>query len=88
MQWGHLTTLHGYVRKKVDNSQHQCNREESEEKKYSEIAACASLNTGMEVISMCVVSVKLRHGNSGKTRKTYAVWDTCRQVYLHFRETF
>ena len=69
----HPTTLHGYVRKKVDNNQHQCNSEANEERNDGEIAACASLNTGMDVISMYVVPVKLRHGDSGETLKTYAL---------------
>ena len=56
----HPTTLHGYMRKKVDNAQHQCSSEASEERKDGEVAACISLNTGMEVIIMCVVPVKLR----------------------------
>ena len=75
----HPTTLHGYVRRKVDNAQHQCNSEASEERKDGEVAACVSLNTGMEVIIMCVVPVKLRHGDSGKTLKTYALLDSCSQ---------
>ena len=73
------TTLHGYIRKKVDNTQHQCNSEASEERKDVEVAACASLNTGMEVISKCVVPVKLRHGDSHETLKTYALLDSCSQ---------
>ena len=48
----HPITLHGYVRKKVDNTQHQCNSEESKERTDGKVAACASLNTGMKVISM------------------------------------
>ena len=75
----HPTTIHGYVRKKVDNTQHQCNSEASEERSDGEVAACASLNTGTEVISMCVVPVKLRHGDSGETLKTYALLDSCSQ---------
>ena len=75
----HPTALHGYIRKKVDNTQHQCNSDASEERKDGEVAACASLNTGMEVISMCVVPVKLRHGDSGKTLKTCALLDSCSQ---------
>ena len=31
----------------------------------------------MELISMCVVPVKLRHGDSGETLKTYALLDSC-----------
>ena len=75
----HPTTLHGFVRKKVDNTQHQRNSEASEERNDGDVAACASLNTGMEVISMCVVPVKLRHGDSGETLKTYALLDNCSQ---------
>ena len=75
----HPTTLHGYVRKKVGNTQHQCNSEASEERKDGEVAACASLSTGMEVISLCVVPVKLRHVDSGETLKTYALLDSCSQ---------
>ena len=75
----HPTTLHGYVRKKIDNTQHHCNSEDSEERKDGEVAACASLNTGMEVRSMFVVPVKLRYGDSGKTLKTYALLDSCSQ---------
>ena len=50
--------LHGYIRKKVDNTKHQCNSEVLEERKDREGAAYMSLNTGMEVISMCLVPVK------------------------------
>ena len=65
-----LTTIHGYARNKVDNTQHQCNSETSEARRDDEVAAYASLNTGMEVISMCVVPVKLRHGNYGEALET------------------
>ena len=75
----HPTTLHIYVIKKVDNTQHHCNSEASEERNDGEVAACASLNTGMEVISMYVVRVKLRHGDPGETLKTYALLDRCSQ---------
>lgn len=33
----HPTKIQGYVRKKVDNNQQQCNSEASEEKKYGEV---------------------------------------------------
>ena len=48
----HPITLHGYGRKNIDNTQHQFNSEESEERTDGKVAACASLNTGMKVISM------------------------------------
>ena len=73
------TTLHDYIRKKVDNTQHQCNSEASEERKDGGVAACASSNTGMEVISMCIVPVKLIHGDSGEALKTYVLLDSCSQ---------
>ena len=75
----HPTTFHGYVRKKADNTQHQRNSEASEERSDGEVAACASLNTDIEVISICVVPVKLGHGDSGETLKTYALLDSCSQ---------
>ena len=84
--WKHPTTLHGYIRKKVGNTQHQCNSDASEERKDGEVAACASLNTGMVVISMCVVPVNLRHGDSSKTLKTYAPLDSCSQVLSFLRD--
>ena len=71
----HSTTLH--VRKKIDNTQHQCNSQASEERNDGEVAACASMNTDTDVISICVVAIKLRHGDSGK--KTYAFLDSCSQ---------
>ena len=43
------------------------------------VAACASLNTGMDLINICVVRVKLRHGDSGDTLKTYVLLDSCSQ---------
>ena len=54
----HPTALHGFVRKKVDDTQHQCDSEENEERKNGEVAACASFNTGIEVRSMCVVKTR------------------------------
>ena len=75
----HPTTLHGYIRKKFDKTQSQCNSEASEERKDGEVAACASLNTGMEVIRMCVAPVNVRHGDSGETLKTYSLLDSCSQ---------
>ena len=82
----HPTALHGYVRKKVGNTQPQCNSKASEGRNDGEVAAFASLNTGMEVISMCVVPVKLRHEDSNETLKTYALLDSCNQGCLNFRK--
>ena len=65
----HPTTHHCYVRKKVDNTQHQCNNEASKGKKGGEVTAYISLNTRTEEISVFVVPVKLRH----------ALLDSCSQ---------
>ena len=40
---------------------------------------CATVNTGGNVISTCVVLVNLRYSHSGKTAKTYALLDGCSQ---------
>ena len=39
----------------------------------------ATVSTGGNVISMCVVLVNLRYSHSGKTMKMYALLDSCRQ---------
>ena len=31
------------------------------------------------VVSMCVVSIKIKHGNSGNVAETYALLDSCSQ---------
>ena len=79
MQWETANNTPCLFRKKVDNTQHKCNSEASEERKDGEVAACASLSTGMEVISMCLVPVKLRYGDSGETLKTYALLESYNQ---------
>ena len=40
---------------------------------------CATINTGGNVISMCVVPVNLTCSCSGKIVKTLALLDSCRQ---------
>ena len=37
---------------------------------------CATVNTGVNVICMCVVPVNLRYSHSGKTVKTHALLDS------------
>ena len=75
----HPTRLQGYVRNKFDNTQRKCNSDAGEERKDGEVAACASWNTDMEVISICVVPAELRHGESSETLKTDALLDSCSQ---------
>ena len=40
---------------------------------------CASANTGTDVISMCVVPIKVQYGNSGKILETHDLLDSCTQ---------
>ena len=40
---------------------------------------CATVNTCGTMISICVVPVNLRYSSSGKTVKTYALFDSCSQ---------
>lgn len=68
----HPTKIQGYVRKKVDNNQQQCNSEASEEKNM--------VKYGMDVISMCVVPVQLKHGESCETLEIYTLLNSCSQV--------
>ena len=48
----HPATLHGSIRRKVDNYQHQCNSLACEERTDGEVAAFEPLNTSMEVITL------------------------------------
>ena len=81
----HPTTLHGYVRKKVDNTQHQCNSEASGERQDAELAACASLNTVMDVISMCSSS-KVKTWRLERDFENLCTFGQLYPVYPHFRE--
>ena len=47
---------------------------------------CALVNTGANVISMCIVPVNLTHSHSGKTVKTHALLDSCSQGKFILRE--
>ena len=65
----HVTTLHGYLRKKTTiNSE----KGQADDRKNQEGVECASVNTGTDVISMCVVPLKVQYGNSGKVLATHA----------------
>ena len=58
VQGKHPTTLHGYVEKRVNNTQHQRNSEASKKRNDGEVAACATLNIAIKVINMCAVPVE------------------------------
>ena len=70
------TTLHGYVRKKKQND---TQKNDCADTPNGVDAKCAKVNTGGNVISMCVVPVILRYSHSGKTVKTHALLDSCSQ---------
>ena len=79
----HPTILHGYVPKvKTDSSQSTENSECSSRNTVGEEnVTCASVNGkfDVEVISMCVVPIKISHQNCKKTIRTYAMLDNCSQ---------
>ena len=79
----HPTILHGYVPKvKTDSSQSTANSEcSSRNTTGEENVTCASVNGkfDVEVISMCVVPIKISHQNCKKTIRTYAMLDNCSQ---------
>ena len=75
--------LHGYVVKvKTDSSQGTENSECSSRNTAGvENVTCASVNGKfeVEVISMCVVPIKISHQNCTTTIKAYAMLDNCSQ---------
>ena len=40
---------------------------------------CASVNTGTDVISMCLVAIKVQYDNPSKVLKTHALLDSCNE---------
>ena len=79
-QGRHPTGLHGYKtkNKKSPNEAKADNKNETAMKSNCAGIGNAATNLG-EVISMCVVSVRLRHCNSDKEVSTFALLDTCSQ---------
>ena len=79
----HLTIHHSYVPKvTTDSSQSIANSEcSSGNTAKEENVTCASVNGkfDVEVISMCVVPIKISHQNCKKTIRTYAMLDNCSQ---------
>ena len=43
------------------------------------VARLYSINTSTDVISMCVVPIKVKYGNSGKILETHTLLDSCYQ---------
>ena len=77
----HPTILHGYVPKvKTDGSQSTANFEcSSRNTSGEENMTCASVNGkfDVEVISMCVVLIKISLQNCKKTIRTFPTLDNC-----------
>ena len=79
----HLTRLHGLQPKKKSPEKEDDNYTppmppENEEKKDS-VKACASTVAHRDVISMCVVQVKVKYKDSNSVYNTYAMLDNCSQ---------
>ena len=72
----HVRTLHGYLRKKT-----AINKDKglTDHGKNQEGVKCASGKTGTDVVSMCVVPIKVKYCNSGKVLETQALLDSCSQ---------
>ena len=69
----HVTTLHGYLRiKTAINS----DKGLTDDGKNQEGVKCVSVNTGTDVVSMCVVPIKMKYGNYGKVLETHALLDS------------
>ena len=72
----HVTTLHGYLRKKkaINNDKGL-----TDDEKIQGGVKCATVNTGTDVISMCVVLINGQYGNFGKVLETHALLHSCSQ---------
>ena len=68
--------IHGYLRKKTAANN---KKGLTDGRKNQGGMKCASVNTGTDVISMCVVPIKVQYGNSGKVREKHALLDSCSQ---------
>ena len=81
----HPTILHGYVPNvKTDNSQCTANSECSSRNAAAQDLTCASVNGNfdVEIISMCVVPIKISQQNYKKTIRTYLILGNCSQGSL------
>ena len=79
-QGKHPTGLHGYKRKNKKSPDEAKVDHKNETAMKSNCAGVGNAATNVgEFISMCVVSVRLRHCNSDKEVSTFALLDTCSQ---------
>ena len=73
----HPTSLHDY-KAEIPKEKLEKSREEKDNKQKE--FHCAIVNMSLEVISMCMVPVMVRHKLSNRVVKTYAMLNTCSQV--------
>ena len=72
----HMTTIQGYLRKTTAINS---DKGLTHDGKNQESVKCASVNTGTDLISMCVVPIKVQYVNFGKVLETHALSDSCSQ---------
>ena len=70
-----VTTFHGYLSKKTAINSDKGLTDDGK----NEGVKCASVNTGTDVISVCVAPIKVQYGNSDKVLETHALLDSCSQ---------
>ena len=78
----HPTGLHGLQPKKKSDEKEEDNKPMKtgdEVKKDASVKACASTVSHADVISMCVVPVKVKYKNSNSVYSTFAMLDNCSQ---------
>ena len=70
-----VTTLHGYLRKQAVINSDKGLTDDGK----NEGVKCASVNTSTDVISLCVVPIKVQYDNSGNVLETHAALDSSSQ---------
>ena len=80
---GHPTAMHGYVPKRKEDAQDDQRSNENDESVTNSFADVETLSTiekhKTNVISMCIVPVKVRAATQGRDVLTYAMLDNCSQ---------
>ena len=72
----HPTTLHGV---KLDKNYKANIKDEKSNGEQNEKMKCASINTYSDVVSMCIVPVRVKRKDSIDEVETYALLDSCSQ---------
>ena len=76
VQWKASTTLHGV---KLDKKDKASIKDEKSNGEQNEEMNCASINTYSDVVSMCIVHVRVKRKDSVSEVQTYALLDNCSQ---------